>query len=393
MIQRRIRHGDISVGQPLQWNVYNDKGILLLAEGGHIQTQAQLDRLLELGIYIESTQTWHQPPESAMQQVLHAYYLLAVLLRQPQPPADFAEQVLNIARQIDSAWEQGAGVVMATVVLRHGGRYAVRHAVNTACVAAGVLRAMGPQAPERLPVLAAALTMNVGMLDLQDMLARQTEALTPSQQVRVSCHPLAGAERLRNAGVDDEVWLRAVAEHHEAIDGSGYPHHLQGKQISPAAQIVGLADLFCARVSERGYRRADSTKIVLRDVLIERGRHFDVTLAAYFIKALGVYPIGTLVRLANGEIGVVSGRTERVDAPWVHALLAVDGSAHSPPLRRDTHQPGLSIQDALSSMDVDIAIDMEAIWGGEARDFRLASQSLARPEATSSPIDYSNYSI
>ncbi|QDQ28762.1 phosphohydrolase [Chitinimonas arctica] len=378
MIQRRIRRGEVAIGQPLPWNVYNDKGVLLLAEGNHIQSGDQLDRLLELGIYIESTLTWHLQPESALQHVLHACYRLAVLLKQPVPPADFSEQVLNIARLIDTAWQLDAGVVMATVVLRRGGRYAVRHAVNTACVVAGVLQAMGPAAPERESTLAAALTMNLGMLDLQDVLARQTEPLTPSQQVRVSCHPLASLERLRKAGVNDETWLRAVLEHHEAIDGSGYPHRLRGPGICPSAQLLGLADLFCARVSERGYRRADSAKIVLRDVLIERGRHFDVMLAAYFIKALGVYPIGTVVLLANGEIGVVSGRTDRVDTPWVHALLAADGSPHIPPLRRSTQPTSLTIVETLSATDVGVPIDMEAIWGEQAHDFQLGQQEARR---------------
>jgi HD-GYP domain-containing protein (c-di-GMP phosphodiesterase class II) len=371
MIQRRIRLGEVAVGQPLPWNVYNDMGVLLLAEGARIQTEGQLDRLLEVGIYIESTLTWHQPPETPLQHVLHACYRLALLFQHPEQIHDFQEQVLDIARLIDTAYSANPGVVIATVVLRRGGRYAIRHAVNSACVAAAVMHAMGPVGPAHLSVISAALTMNIGVIDLQDSLARQVQPLTLSQQARIERHPLAGAERLRDLGVKDELWLRAVQEHHEAIDGSGYPQRLRGTRIAQAAQLVGLADLFCARVSERGYRRADSAKIVLRDVLIERGKHFDAMQAAYFIKALGVYPIGTVVRLASGEIGVVSGRSERVDAPWVHALLAADGSSLMPPVRYDTHIPLRCIVETLSTADLGIPIDMEAIWGESARDFYL----------------------
>jgi HD-GYP domain-containing protein (c-di-GMP phosphodiesterase class II) len=308
-----------------------------------------------------------------LQHVLHACYRLAVLFNQPDLVRDFPEQVLDIAKLIETAYAANPGVVIATVVLRRGGRYAIRHAVNSACVAASVLSAMGPAGPANLSVIAAALTMNIGVLELQDALSRQVQPLTLSQQARIERHPLASVERLRDLGVQDELWLRAVQEHHEAIDGSGYPHRLKGARVAQAAQLIGLADLFCARVSERGYRRADSAKIVLRDVLIERGKHFDAMLAAYFIKALGVYPIGTVVRLANGQVGVVSGRSERVDAPYVHALAAGDGSALMPPIRYDTQSSDCAIIETLTAPDLCVPIDLEAVWGEEARDFHLTS--------------------
>jgi len=384
VIQRRIRFGEISVGQPLPWNVYNDKGVLLLSEGTRIHSETQLERLLEMGIYIESTLTWHQPPQSALQNVLHACFRLAVLFQQPESVNDFPAQVLGVAALIEEALSTNPDVVIATVVLRRGGRYAVRHAVNACCVAAAVLQAMGPPTDANRSILAAALTMNIGVLELQDALSRQSQALTPSQQARIERHPLDSVDRLRKLGVDDEVWLRAVQEHHEAIDGSGYPHRLRGPRVAQAAQLVGLADLFCARVSERGYRRADSAKIVLRDVLIERGRSYDAMMAAYLIKALGVYPMGTVVRLVNGVVGVVSGRGERVDAPRVHGLLAHDGSLLIPPLVYDTDVVEHTILTTLGAAELGVQIDMQAIWGDDARDFYLT-----RFDTSTNAMDFS----
>ena len=384
MIQRRIRIGEIEVGQPLPWDVYNDKGLLLLSEGTRIHSDIQLQRLLEMGIYIESTLTWHQPPQSALQDVLHACFRLAALFHQPEAASDFPGQVLDIAALIQTAVATSPDVVMATVVLRRGGHYAVRHAVNTACVVAIVLQSMGPDAPADRSAVAAALTMNIGILELQDALARQAQPLTPSQRARIERHPLDSVDRLRRLGVQDETWLRGVQEHHEAIDGGGYPHRLRGPRVSQAAQLIGLSDMFCARVSERGYRRAASAKIVLRDVLVERGRSYDALLAAYLIKALGVYPIGTVVRLANGVIGVVSARSEQVDAPRVHGLLAPDGSPLVPPVVYDTTQGEQAIHSTLAPAELGIQIDMEAIWGDDARDFLLA-----RFDGSPNAIDFS----
>jgi hypothetical protein len=382
MLQRRVRIGEVAVGQPLPWNVYNSSGVLLLAKGFPVSSEQQLNRLLTSGFYnIEPTQAWRQPPLSALQYVLHACYRLGLLFEQPERIHNFPEQVLEVARLIEQGYRRAPGVVIATVVLRRSGRYVVRHSVNAACVAVAVLHEMNPTGPIHLPVLAAALTMNIGVLELQEILAQQPQPLTPSQQARIEHHPFDSVQRLRKLGVCDELWLRVVQEHHEALDGGGYPLRLRGAAVAQEAQLIGLADVFCARVSERSYRQADSAKLVLRDILIERGRRADVILAAYFIRALGVYPIGTVVQLVSGEIGVVSGHSAWVDAPIVHALLTAEGSRLALPVRYETHQPEHAIAEALSISELDIPIDMEAIWGAEASDFHREQQDPNRPMA------------
>jgi hypothetical protein len=339
MIQRRIRIGEVAVGQPLPWNVYNDSGVLLLAEGARIQTADQLDRLLEVGLYIESTLTWHQSPQTALQQVLHACYRLAMLYRVPEQIGDFPAEVLAIARMLDEAQSRSPDVVVATVVLRRGGRYAVRHAVNSACVAASVLQAMGPTGQGNLSVLAAALTMNIGVLDLQDALSRQTEPMTPSQHARIERHPFDSEERLPDA-----------------------------------AQLLALADLFCKRVADDSLRLPDVSRSVLRDILIEHGAHFDVRLGSLFIRALGVYPVGTVVVLSSGEIGVVCDLSDEVDSPWVCSLLAPPGAPLPVPTLRDSRDPKHAVCESLGATELFDSLDLSAIWGEEATDYPIPSE-------------------
>lgn len=382
MIQRRIRAGELVIGRPLPWSVYDQNGVLLLARGVMLRHPRQLTRLISAGYYlVEPSAAWHQQPFSALQYILHAYYRLALLYEQLERGGEFAQQVLGIAQLIEAGYRRHPGVAIATVALRQSGRYAVRHSIHTACVTAAVLHAMPAEdSPDCATVLAAALTMNIGMLDLQDILAYQPQPLTPSQQVRIERHPFDSVARLRQLGVDDEQWLSAVLQHHEALDGSGYPQRLGGAQILPAAQLIGLADLFCARVSGRNYRPADSAKAVLRDVLLERGQRFDALLAAYFIRALGVYPIGTVVELANGELGVVSAHAEKVDAPLVHRIRAADGMPLPTPQPCRTELPEYAIVRVPGGAEQDMPIDMEAIWGEEARDFSRG-QELKPPLA------------
>ncbi|PHV10728.1 HD-GYP domain-containing protein [Chitinimonas sp. BJB300] len=370
MILRRIREGELGVAQSLPWPLYSQKGTLLFTEDSAIESADALEGLLELGLYMETSLAWHQPPATPLQLVLHAVHRMEALIKRPEQTVEsFAINVLAVVDMLRVAYQRNPDVVIATVLLQRGGSYAVRHAVSTACVTAAVLDAMHTNEAHTRSVLAAALTMNIGLQDGGDL---------PLQDVR---HPVTGMEKLRELGVADELWLRAVLEHHELIDGSGYPYGLYGSRVAQASQLIGLADIFCARVDECALRQMDDTRLVLRDVLIERGRHFDVLVGAYFIRALGVYPIGSLVLLANGEVAVVSTATEWVNAPWVHALQAPDGTTYQPPIRRQTQSIDTSIVDTLSGKALRGAIDMAAIWGEDACDFPLQPLVLAHQQA------------
>jgi len=371
MLQRRIRQGEVRVGQRLPWNVYTDSGVLLLARGERVLSAQQLQRLLASGFYlIEPTPASRQPPLSALQYVLHVYYRLQQLFLAPEQHPHFPGELLEVAELIELGYRRAPEVLIATVLLQRGGSYPLRHSVNTACVAAALLRELHPRDPANRARLAAALTMNIGVLDLLEKLSHQPQPLTLSQQARIERHPLDSVARLSKLGVVDELWLRAVQQHHEALDGSGYPQRLRGRQIEPAALAIGLADEFCARVSERSFWRADNAKNALDDIQQSCAHRYGAALLAALRRALGEYPVGTVVQLASGEIGVVSayGRA----APVVHALLTADGLRLALPIRYDTREPAHAIAAALSIAELGITLDMEAIWGDEARDFPRA---------------------
>ena len=98
------------------------------------------------------------------------------------------------------------------------------------------------------------------------VLNRQTGALTEDQRLMIDTHPLAGVELLQAAGVDDEVWLEAVLQHHERLDGSGYPSGLEGDAISPGARMLAIVDIYSAMVRPRAYREAIHARHALRSL-------------------------------------------------------------------------------------------------------------------------------
>ncbi|OSM04042.1 putative metal dependent phosphohydrolase [Magnetofaba australis IT-1] len=104
-----------------------------------------------------------------------------------------------------------------------------------------------------------------------------------------------------------QTMLRAMREHHERLDGSGYPDGLRGESIGQEGRMLAICDVFDAMTSERAYHNAVEPRKVL-NVLMEachQDNHLDRELVEKFVRCIGIYPTGTLVRLENGYLGVV----------------------------------------------------------------------------------------
>ena len=156
--------------------------------------------------------------------------------------------------------------------------------------------------------------------------------------------------------------------HHENDDGSGYPDGKTSEEISENAKLIGLADRYCAQVSARNYRRSILPDQALRHLFVERPHPVAPALAEQFMRQLGEFPPGSLVRLQNGEIGVVSRRGDQAGELHVHALRDASGlpipaiALPSAPLR-STGEPEFAIAQAVHEDEVAVRFSMKHIWG------------------------------
>jgi len=178
-------------------------------------------------------------------------------------------------------------------------------------------------------------------------LNRQESALTADQRAIVDAHAQFGVELLQVAGVDDPVWLEAIAKHHERLDGSGYPRGLSGNAICRGARLLAIVDIYSAMVRPRAWREAVHARHALRSLFLERGRLVDETLATRRIREIGVFPPGTPVQLANGEVGVVWRRGNNATHPVVARLVNANGTLAAIALRRDTALEAFAITGAV----------------------------------------------
>lgn len=342
LVQQRIR-----LGAPLPFNIRDHDQTLLLARGQRVQSAAQLQALFERGALVD------------IDELLRPDERIARAGRD-QLPGLWSDCLAEVNRTLCQCGDAGfrdaldgaAAPVMALVardpdlaifqVLRQPGHqhldYGLNHATHAAITAWLVAQRLGWAADEARRAFNAALTMNLAMLELQGQLAQQAGPPTAAQRAAIHAHPQASRAILETAGVTDADWLDAVAQHHEACDGSGYP--TGRRDIGELAALVRRADIYTAKLSPRAGRSAMAADQAGRMMFMQEPGH---PMVAALVKEFGVYPPGCFVRLASGETGMVVRRGSTVTAPIVAVLGTPGGNRLTRPERRDTSHPGHAV--------------------------------------------------
>jgi len=330
----------IHAGQALPFNVYNTDRTLLLAKGQVLHTAAQVEALLNRGTLVD------------IGEVLSPAQRMQVAPREALPglwqecKAQVQQTLLQAGDAgFKDALEASTPAVMALVardkdlaifqVLQQEGnahvQYGLNHAMHTAVTTQLVASRLGWSDEECHRAFQVALTMNVSMFELQGVLAEQATPLTADQRAAILAHPELSRMLLEESGVQDEAWLQAVVQHHEAADGSGYPYGLRG--TNDLAALVRRADIYTAKLSPRKGRSAMAADQAGRQMFMQDPGH---PMTAALVKEFGVYPPGSWVRLASGECGLVVRRGPTVVSPVVSVMTSPDGRFLPLPVQRDT---------------------------------------------------------
>jgi HD-GYP domain-containing protein (c-di-GMP phosphodiesterase class II) len=382
MSQRRVMRADLAVGNPLPWNVYDGSGKLLLGKGQTIENSGQLERLVGEGLFVKEADLASSASQrevlqakshpSALKSLLDARDQVALIARRYKTEDfDFLARIEQCIALVHQACDINQDVAVAAILMRQDGSYAARHQVDVAVISLLVARALNLPAAECRSIVAAALTMNLSMLDVQDKLDLLQGELVPAMRNALLDHPRKSVELLRALGVSDETWLDCVAQHHERADGSGYPAGLASYEITTGAKIIALADRYCARICRHGNRPWRLPSVAMGEIFNDRGKYQDAGLTGHFVKTLGIYPAGTMVRLAEGEIGIVTNSLGRAASPMVHAVIGLRGTPLSAPMPRNPSRPGHAIHEAVDPGKVNLRIQMFNLWGKDASETGL----------------------
>jgi HD-GYP domain-containing protein (c-di-GMP phosphodiesterase class II) len=303
-----------------------------------------------------------------MQHLVNAQRSISYLYEHgPEQCGNFPSRIERLVDSIEAACTIHPGLSISSILLMHDVNYTAKHAIDTAILACLLARELGLDQATRHATIAAALTMNIGMCEVQEKIDAITGTLNEKLVAMIRQHPARSSERLEKLGVNDEEWLSFVRQHHESNDGSGYPSGLAGEAIAIGSRIVSITDKYCAMVSRRSYHGPQKPNLALRDLYVKQGQKIDVTVAATLIRIIGIYPVGTLVRLKSSEIGVVTGPGEGPDTPAVHAVIAKSGLFLEIASYRKTHLADFAIDEVITLDKLTKPIRMANVWGKEAK--------------------------
>ena len=230
--------------------------------------------------------------------------------------------------------------------------YIVVHTAKTAILSLAIGMQMKLPPHKLIELGMAALLHEIGMIRLPPQLYMSNRILTPEEKRAITAHPIIGYKILKTFSFPVTVCL-TVLEHHEHIDGTGYPRQLSGDRISLPARILAVAGSYAALVSKRPYREGKDGHTSLLDLLRGKNTHYDENVLRVLIFVVSLYPIGTYVQLVNGSKGVViEPNLENPRYPLVKIYIADTGDPLKEPILVKTDTEGTKIVRVLTKEEI-----------------------------------------
>lgn len=214
------------------------------------------------------------------------------------------EEVDQITQSIvDRAFECEDALCIATL-LKENDEYFLEHSINCAILMVMFGRALGIDKPELQCIGVGALLMDIGMVKLPMLLTQKPDSLSEQETKRMQRHVDIALELLEPMEGIDEVSMTVVKQHHERLDGSGYPGGLRDAQISQYGRMAAIVDTYDSLTTARPYRDALQPAHALKKMADEE-LGLDKKLVTQFVACIGANPIGSLVKLASGKLAMV----------------------------------------------------------------------------------------
>ena len=245
---------------------------------------------------------------------------------------ELSKQVSEMARAV----ERHPDAMIWLARLRSTDQYSYDHALDVSVQLMVFARFLGLPAKiiEQLGI--AGLLQDIGKVDIPAAILSKPGNLTEEEYVLVQSHVAASLELLLGREDFPTTLLGIVAAHHERADGSGYPRRIKGEKIGFHAEVAGLIDTYCAMTRKRVYEPAISSQRALEALIQMRDTKFRAPVVDQFIQCIGLYPIGSLVELNTGEVGVVIQQNQiRRLKPRLLILLGPDKSPERHPITID----------------------------------------------------------
>lgn len=220
-------------------------------------------------------------------------------------PEEFTQQLVG-------SIDRNPNALMCLSKIREKDSYLLEHSLNVAILLANFGKYLKLDEIEVQELALAGFLHDVGKIKIPDEILHKPGRLTDPEMDVMRGHVLHGVTTLKDMGLPNHM-IRTMAEHHERLDGCGYPDGLKGNEISAYGRMIAIADTYDAITANRVYKIGMSSQTAFKILIEESPIKYDKELVQKFVKCVGVYPVGSLVQLSNEQIGMVTQQNE--DAP------------------------------------------------------------------------------
>lgn len=177
----------------------------------------------------------------------------------------------------------------------------------------------------------AGLLHDIGKMNIPEEVLNKPGKLTDEEFELVKAHPFKGWEVLKQTEGVDDIALDVCLHHHERVDGNGYPDKISGDDLSLVARMGAVCDVYDAITSERCYKKGWDPADALKKMTSWKDGHFDDNVFNAFVKTVGIYPTGTLVKLKSGRLGIVTEQSEKsLLKPKIKIFYSSTSRSHIP---------------------------------------------------------------
>jgi HD-GYP domain-containing protein (c-di-GMP phosphodiesterase class II) len=250
------------------------------------------------------------------------------------------DQVEPVVQNITESILRNPGALVGMLRIKNKDDYTFLHSVSVCTLLVAFCRSTGMDPELTHQAGLGGLLHDTGKALVPDEILNKPGRLTDEEFAVIRKHPSDGYDILRKSPDVGEIPLDITLHHHERFDGSGYPDKLPGDKISQMAQMAAIVDVYDAITADRCYHKGMSAAEALRKIYEWSKFHFNPQLVQAFMRCVGIYPVGTLVLLESGRLGVVTEPHEtNLLAPKVNVFFSTKSNTYIKPAEVDLSKP------------------------------------------------------
>ena len=232
-----------------------------------------------------------------------------------------AAKAAPLVKEINASVLRNPGALLSLCRIKEADTYTFQHSVSICALLVAFSNALGMDAATVHEAGLGGLLHDVGKMKIPTEILNKPGRLTEAEFSEMKTHALLSQELLSEVPGISPLVIQIAGEHHEKMGGGGYPKGLPGAEISQLGRMAAIVDVYDALTSSRVYHKAMEPSEVLKKLLEWSGSHLDGELVEQFIRTLGIYPVGSLIRLSGGRLAVVVEQGQDLLHPTVRTVF------------------------------------------------------------------------